>query len=434
MKKLLILIVIAVLSLQPPAFCADGDFLYLQENSSGKKVQRTLTLTPSTFLSIDGSGQLQVQSGSAFLSAIGGTSSTRTITAGTGLSGGGDLSANRTISLANTAVTAGTYGSTSAAPQIVIDAQGRITSAGNATITPASIAAATAAQGALADTAVQPTRTISTTAPLTGGGNLTSNLTLSVGNATTSATGVVELATDAETQTGTDTARPVPVSALAAWWTWVKTQAQTFASNLTVNGNTTLGDAAGDEVVLNDDDPRAPNLTSATYTSAADDKVMLNGNVGDARYGAITVVRLSSDFTVTNNATETVVTGWSSSNLALAPSSTYIVDANVVISATAGGWRVVAVWDSGSGGQGNIVSQYWNSNAATPSGISDSRNGSNISAAFATSGTIGGAVIRWLVRTGTGSPSFELRFRQNTADASNTSIKAGSFISIRKIE
>jgi NAD(P)H-hydrate repair Nnr-like enzyme with NAD(P)H-hydrate epimerase domain len=54
---------------------------------------------------------------------------TTTITAGTGLSGGGDLSANRSIALANTAVTAGTYGSASELVQVVVDAQGRITSA-----------------------------------------------------------------------------------------------------------------------------------------------------------------------------------------------------------------------------------------------------------------------------------------------------------------
>ena len=57
------------------------------------------------------------------------TDKTTTITAGTGLTGGGDLSANRSIALANTAVTAGTYGSASELVQVVVDAQGRITSA-----------------------------------------------------------------------------------------------------------------------------------------------------------------------------------------------------------------------------------------------------------------------------------------------------------------
>lgn len=65
----------------------------------------------------------------------------RTVTAGTGLSGGGDLTANRTISLADTAVTAGTYGSANKSVTLTVDAQGRITSAANATITPTGIGA-----------------------------------------------------------------------------------------------------------------------------------------------------------------------------------------------------------------------------------------------------------------------------------------------------
>jgi hypothetical protein len=58
----------------------------------------------------------------------------RTITAGTGLSGGGDLSANRTLSIANTGVTASTYGSASSVPVIAVNAQGQATSVTNTPI------------------------------------------------------------------------------------------------------------------------------------------------------------------------------------------------------------------------------------------------------------------------------------------------------------
>ena len=63
----------------------------------------------------------------------------RTITAGVGLSGGGDLSANRTIDIENTGVTADIYGSTTQIPVLTVNAQGQITTASEVSISPSAL-------------------------------------------------------------------------------------------------------------------------------------------------------------------------------------------------------------------------------------------------------------------------------------------------------
>ncbi len=112
-----------------------------------------------------------------------------TVSAGTGLTGGGDLSANRSLALANTAVTAASYGGNNSIPTFTVDAQGRLTAAG--TVTPSgtwginvSGSSASTTGNAATATALQAARTIngvsfngtanitvadSTKLPLTGG-------------------------------------------------------------------------------------------------------------------------------------------------------------------------------------------------------------------------------------------------------------------------
>ena len=100
----------------------------------------------------------------------------RTITAGTGLVGGGDLSANRIFAIANggvganqldtTGVVAGVYGNGSNVPTVTVDANGRVTSVTTSPV--------------VATGYVPESRTITAGTGLIGGGSLAGNVTLSL--------------------------------------------------------------------------------------------------------------------------------------------------------------------------------------------------------------------------------------------------------------
>lgn len=110
----------------------------------------------------------------ANIAAVGAVPSTRVIAAGTGLAGGGDLSADRVISiaaggvgfdqLALSGVVAGTYGSGSAIPVLTVDTKGRVTGVTTAALDVTGF--------------VPTTRTITAGDGLTGGGSLANNISL----------------------------------------------------------------------------------------------------------------------------------------------------------------------------------------------------------------------------------------------------------------
>jgi len=70
----------------------------------------------------------------AVANVAGAVANTVNVLAGTGLSGGGALTGNVTINLANTAVAAGDYGSSGNVASFTVDAQGRLTAASNVAI------------------------------------------------------------------------------------------------------------------------------------------------------------------------------------------------------------------------------------------------------------------------------------------------------------
>ena len=110
-------------------------------NSTGARKQFAYADSNITGNSTNVTGVVSVANGGTGASTaaqalvnLGAVAATRTITTGVGLTGGGDLTADRTIALANTAVTAGAYGSGSQAATFTVDQQGRITAAGSTPI------------------------------------------------------------------------------------------------------------------------------------------------------------------------------------------------------------------------------------------------------------------------------------------------------------
>lgn len=172
---------------------------------------------------------------------------TTSISTGTGLSGGGDLSASRTISLANTTVVAGAYGASGGAsvPYFTVDAQGRITVANSRSLTTSDIGA------------VPTSRTISTGTGLSGGGDLTTNRTISMANTTVAAgsygaasgASVPYFTVDAQGRLTAAASRNITMTDIGGVQVAFATTVQTTVSSGTTAETTLLGTVKGSKTV-----------------------------------------------------------------------------------------------------------------------------------------------------------------------------------------
>jgi len=112
---------------------AQGRLTSASQNAISILASQVSDFTANTRAQISVSGDLAYNTSTGVISFTNDAGDIESVTAGTGLTGGGNSGAV-TLTLANTAVSAGSYGGAGTVGTFTVDAQGRLTAAGNTTI------------------------------------------------------------------------------------------------------------------------------------------------------------------------------------------------------------------------------------------------------------------------------------------------------------
>jgi hypothetical protein len=357
----------------------------------------------------------------------------RSLIAGTGInvSNGNGISGDPTVALANTAVSPGTYGSSTSSPVFTVNQQGQITSSGSTVITPqwSSITSTpTTLSGYGITDAVPITRTVTGLNSVSGGGALSGNISLSLLNDVASPGVGKYYGTDGsgtrgwyvsssggtvtQINTGTGlTGGPITSSGTISIATTGVTAASygssTSIPSLTVNAQGQLTAAAGNVVIAPAGTLSGTTLNSTVISSSLTSVGTIatgtwNGSVIAGQYGGTGVANTGKTITIggnftTSGAFTTTLTATANTSVTL-PTSGTLVNTTV---ATLSSLSSIGTITTGTWNGSVIAGQYGGTGVANTGKTITIGGNFTTSGAFATTFTTTGTTSLTLPTTGT---------------------------------